>query len=86
MQCYVYRSRRKPGSFLFLPERDGFTAVPTTLMDIFGVPEFSFEFDLQPERKLVIKADAAEVCRVMQENGFYLQLPPSDERIPKFTN
>ncbi|MEN9502722.1 MAG: hypothetical protein RI964_2007 [Pseudomonadota bacterium] len=83
MQCFVYRSRRKPGSFLFVPEKDQFARVPSVLLNIFGEPEFSFAFDLQPTRQLMIKADAAEVCRIMTENGFFLQLPPSidDERL-----
>lgn len=80
MQCYVYRSRRKPGSFLFIPEKDNFSYLPEILLKIFGEPEFSFEFDLTPERTLVIKAEASEVLRVIKENGFYLQLPPSEEQ------
>ena len=80
MQCYVYRSRRKPGSFLFLPEKDNFARVPEVLMTIFGVPEFSFDFVLDAERKLVLKLEAPEIRRVMQENGFFLQLPPNEER------
>ncbi len=79
MQCYVYRSRRKPGSFLFIPEKGDFSRLPDILLKIFGEPEFSFEFDLIPERTLVIKAEASEVLRVINENGFYLQLPPSEE-------
>ncbi len=80
MQCYVYRSRRKPGSFLFLPEKDNFARVPEVLMTIFGTPEFSFDFELNAERKLVLKLEAPEIRRVMQENGFFLQLPPNEER------
>lgn len=79
MQCYVYRSRRKPGSFLFLPEKDAFGQVPEVLMKIFGEPEFSFEFDLTPERTLMLKAEAREVMRVIGENGFFLQLPPNED-------
>lgn len=80
MQCYVYRSRRKPGSFLFLPEKDNFARVPEVLMTIFGTPEFSFDFELNAERKLVLKLEAPEIRRVMQENGFFLQLPPNEEK------
>ncbi len=80
MQCYVYRSRRKPGSFLFLPEKDNFARVPEVLMTIFGTPEFSFDFVLDAERKLVLKLEAPEIRRVMQENGFFLQLPPNEEK------
>lgn len=79
MQCYVYRSRRKPGSYLFLPEKGDFGRVPDVLLKIFGEPEFSFDFQLDAERKLMLKVEAAEVRRVLQENGFFLQLPPSDE-------
>ncbi|WGZ95103.1 MAG: YcgL domain-containing protein [Candidatus Thiothrix putei] len=79
MQCYVYRSRRKQGSFLFLPEKDNFARVPEVLLKIFGVPEFSFEFFLDDERQLQFKVAASEVRRVMQENGFFLQLPPNEE-------
>ena len=79
MQCYVYRSRRKPGSFLFLLIKDEFNRVPETLLKIFGTPEFSFEFELSPARNLVIKADPQEMLKVIQENGFYLQLPPAEE-------
>ena len=79
MQCYVYRSRRKPGSFLFLPDKDKFARVPEVLLKIFGTPEFSFDFVLSPDRTLMIKAEASEVMRVMKANGFFLQLPPSEE-------
>jgi uncharacterized protein YcgL (UPF0745 family) len=79
MQCYVYRSRRKQGSFLFLPEKDNFTRVPTVLLNIFGTPEFSFDFHLDDGRKLVLKIEAREIRRVMQENGFFLQLPPGED-------
>lgn len=81
MQCHVYRSRRKVGSFLFVPEKDNFARVPPVLMQLFGEPEFSFSFDLTPERQLMIKAAASEVLRVIGENGFFLQLPPSEERL-----
>lgn len=79
MQCYVYRSRRKQGSFLFLPEKDNFARVPEVLLKIFGTPEFSFEFFLDNERQLQFNIAASEVQRVMQENGFFLQLPPNEE-------
>jgi hypothetical protein len=79
MQCYVYRSRRKQGSFLFLPEKDNFTRVPEVLLKIFGEPEFSFDFDLSVERTLMIKADSSEIRRLIGENGFFLQLPPSED-------
>ena len=79
MQCYVYRSRRKQHTYLFLPKRDDFSQVPASLLKLFGTAEFSFEFDLAADRKLVL-AESSEVRRNIQENGFYLQLPPSEDR------
>lgn len=74
MQCFVYRSPRKPETFLFVPEKGDFSGLPEGLLKVFGEPEFSFEFLLTPERKLV-NADAAEIMERVEEQGFYLQLP-----------
>ncbi len=78
MQCFVYRSRHKQHTYLFLPKQDDFSQVPESLLRLFGEAEFSFEFELIPGRKM-IQADAAEVQRNIRENGFFLQLPPGDE-------
>ena len=79
MQCFVYRSKKKLNTYLFLPEKDNFSTIPESLQKLFGEAEFSFDFDLQPERKLVL-ADAKEVIRNISENGFFLQLPPGDDK------
>ena len=79
MQCFVYRSSRKKGTYLFLPERDNFSKVPESLLKLFGNAEFSFEFTLDSERKLVL-AEASEVRRNIEDNGFFLQLPPGDDK------
>lgn len=78
MQCYVYRSQRKQQTYLFLPRQDDFSEVPESLLKLFGEAEFTFEFELTATRKLVM-ADATEVLRNINENGFFLQLPPGDE-------
>lgn len=79
MQCFVYRSKRKQNTYLFLPEQDNFSAIPESLLKLFGQAEFSFEFELHAERKLTL-ADAGEVLRNLDENGYFLQLPPGDDR------
>ena len=79
MQCYVYRSRRKQQTYLFLPKRDDFSQVPASLLQLFGDAEFSFELALSAEKKIVL-AGASGVQRQIQENGFYLQLPRGEEK------
>lgn len=79
MQCFVYRSKKKQNTYLFLPVRDNFSDIPESLLKLFGEAEFSFNFDLLPGRKLIL-ADAGEVIRNIKENGYFLQLPPGDDK------
>ena len=80
MNCYVYRSKYKPGLYLYLSEKDEFSHVPESLLELLGETEFSFEFDLSENRKLV-RAEALEVIRNMKENGFFLQMPPARDEL-----
>ena len=80
MNCCIYRSKKKQGSYLYITEKNNFDQVPDELMKLFGKPEFSFEFELDENRKLA-NADAKEVIKHLQENGFFLQLPPPDDVI-----
>lgn len=75
MNCFVYRSNNKPGMYLYLKEKDDFNEVPDSLIKLLGDIDFTFEFDLASDRKLV-RAEAKEVLRIMQENGYFLQMPP----------
>ena len=75
MNCFVYRSNKKQGMFLFLSNKNDLTCVPESLLNILGELSYSFEFDLKEDRKLE-KIDAVELLKVMQENGYYLQMPP----------
>ncbi|HFD87881.1 MAG TPA: YcgL domain-containing protein [Gammaproteobacteria bacterium] len=73
MQCFVYRSPRKADTFLYLAEKDALAELPAALLDVFGVPQFSFNFDLTPERKLA-REDAVEVIDNLRTRGFHLQM------------
>lgn len=80
MNCFVYRSNSKPGLYLYLKEKDNFDVVPESLIKLIGDTQFSFEFDLGKNRKLV-RAEAKEVVRIMKENGYFLQMPPPKSEI-----
>ncbi len=80
MQCYVYRSSRKPDTYIYLKEKDVFDDIPEALLSVFGQPEFALEFELTPERKLA-QEDAAQVLKNLDENGFHLQMPPEKEEM-----
>ena len=80
MNCYVYRSNKKPGMYLYIVEKDDFSDVPESLIKLLGDVVYSFEFDLSKDRKLV-KAEAQEVLRIINENGYFLQMPPAKNEL-----
>lgn len=78
LQCWVYRSPRKSQMYLYLAERDGFSAVPEALLSRFGEPRLVIELELTAQRKLA-REDVVEVMRNLRGQGYHLQLPPQLE-------
>lgn len=81
MQVFVYRSARKDGAYVYLPERDAFDKVPGPILQSLGRLDFALEFDLTPDRKLATE-DAFTVIANLHERGFHLQLPPASDLDP----
>ncbi|MEA3412075.1 MAG: YcgL domain-containing protein [Pseudomonadota bacterium] len=75
----MYKSSRKPGVYLYLTDKEGFSNVPESLLDLFGKTELVLEFDLTPERKLA-RVDALEVLGSIEQYGYYMQMPPANDR------
>jgi uncharacterized protein YcgL (UPF0745 family) len=73
MLCHIYRSSRKPDTYLYLVDKDDFSIIPADLLRVFGDPEFSFSFDLTQKRELA-REDAAEVLENLADQGYHLQL------------
>ena len=64
--------------YLYVAKKDGFSRVPEELMNMFGRPELAMTFILTPEKKLG-RADTARVIEQLEQQGFYLQMPPVRE-------
>lgn len=77
MRCFVYRSVRREGTYVYLRERDAFALLPPDLAARLGALTLVLELDLAPGRRL-----AREQPEVVQRNllaqGFHLQFPPPD--------
>jgi hypothetical protein len=78
--CNIYKSRRKEETYLYVSLKDNLTRVPEALLETFGRPELVTKLMLSPERKLA-QAKADKVIESIEENGFYLQLPPPKETL-----
>lgn len=78
MLCAVYKSRKKDSTYLYVKQRDDFSAVPQALLDTFGKPELVTVINLEKREHLAL-ADIDRVKLQLQQQGFYLQLPPPPE-------
>ena len=78
MLCAVYKSPKKKLTYLFVKQRDDFSAVSEGLLTTFGTPQLVTIINLATKDKLAF-ADIDIVKQRLTENGFYLQLPPPTE-------
>lgn len=72
----IYRSSKQEGMYLYVNKQQDLEAVPDELLKRFGKPELAMTLVLDPDKKLA-RTDAATVIKAIEEQGFYLQLPPS---------
>jgi uncharacterized protein YcgL (UPF0745 family) len=81
VKCIVYKSRKRQDHYLYVKEEDDLSRVPEKLLALLGDPELLMRLDLTPERRLA-QADSREVLNKLDEQGFYLQMPPRDKKHP----
>ena len=74
--CDIYKTNKKAELYLYLKHQQGFEYVPEQLLAQFGEPIKIMTLVLTPEKKLA-RADCAKVMQMLEEQGYYLQLPPS---------
>ena len=79
MKSIIYRCAKKQDMYLYvLCNDDGesdLENLPEALLMLTGKLEQAMALDLTAERKLA-RADVVEVMRSLEEQGFYLQMPP----------
>ena len=73
--CDIYRSPRESEMYLYVSKQQGMQAVPEKLQELFGKPVHVTTLLLTPERKLA-RADVEKVLNALEEQGYYLQMPP----------
>ncbi len=71
----VYRSKTEEGMYLIVDKKEGLSKVPGLLLKKFGHAEESMAFLLTHDKKMA-RFDALQVLKAIQDNGFFLQLPP----------
>jgi len=77
MKCVIYRAERKPDAYLYIEREDDFSRVPEALLKLLGRLEQVMALELTADRRLA-QADPQQVRLSLQQQGYYLQMPPND--------
>lgn len=80
MLCAIYRSNKRDQTYLYVEKKDDFSRVPEELMQGFGKPQFTMVINLGQREKLAT-ADIEKVKQSLEEQGYYLQVPPPVESL-----
>lgn len=76
MQCFIYKSQKKEGLYIYLDKKDDFSKIPQPLINSVGHIEFVMELELTPKRQLA-REDVNKVIQCLQNKGFFVQMPPT---------
>ena len=76
----VLKSPRKEGMYLFVERGQDTDELPADMMGYFGKPEPVLDLVLTPDRRLA-RVSAPDVMAAIREQGFYIQMPPSEEEL-----
>lgn len=76
MFCVVYKSGKKTDTYLYIEKKDDFTRVPTQLLAMLGRLDWVMELNLETRERLA-NTETSTVQRKLEQEGFYLQMPPA---------
>lgn len=79
LHCVIYRSAKQASHYLYVEREDEFTRVPQALLTLLGKLEYVMSLELDAQRKLA-QADVVQVMQRLEDQGYYLQMPPVIER------
>lgn len=71
----VFASPQKDEMYLYVNRQRGLSVVPKELLERFGKPRSAMTMLLTPDRQLA-RVNAADVCKALEGQGYYLQMPP----------
>lgn len=70
----VFRSSKKPDTYLYVRRGQIWDDLPESLQGIFGKPVHSMDLIMTTERKLA-RTDGRQVLDAIADKGFFLQMP-----------
>lgn len=77
MLCIVYKSARRPETFVYVAEAEALTKLPAALQQGLGALNEVLRFELTEQRKLA-REDARLVLQNLEAIGYHVQFPPAE--------
>jgi hypothetical protein len=74
--CSIYRCSKKEGMYVYVDKKEAFERMPELLIKQLGTVELAMTLLITADKKLA-RANALDVLTSIEEQGFYLQMPPS---------
>ena len=74
--CSIYRCAKKEGMYVYVDKEQGFDHIPESLLKQMGKTELAMTLVIAADKKLA-RANAKDVLELIDQKGFYLQMPPS---------
>jgi len=78
VKCSVIRSSLKEFTYIYLLEGFDYEDLPHALKQVFGEPSFVMNLKLTRERSLAYE-DVEKVMQNLDEQGYHLQMPPTED-------
>ena len=78
MKTNIFRASKRDELYVYLKEGMTPDELPVALQEATGELEFAMQLELHDERKLA-RADVKQVMASLEDQGFYVQMPPPSD-------
>lgn len=78
MECSIYKGKRKPGHYVFLPAEKTIDEIPDAIQQMMGEIEHVMDIDITLDTKLA-QSNPVDIINMVTEKGFYIQMPPEND-------
>ncbi len=76
----IFKGNKKEEMYLYVAKEEGLRQVPDDLLSTFGQTESVMILNLTQDKKLA-RAEPADVLKAIEQQGYFLQMPPPSEAL-----
>ena len=76
----ILKGNKKEEMYLYVDQKEGLRPVPDDLLSTFGQTESVMILPLTQDKKLA-RVEAADVLEAIEQQGYFLQMPPPPEAL-----